>query len=504
MLLYHLNHSTHEPLHSIFIFLYSMLIIIAFTFNSLVLWATYRRTKKTENDTRPGENKTRYILIGYLCIFDVLLIFATPLTALDALSKFWPFGIETEVLCKVTKSASAAVVYSSSMLIILIAFDSFQQITCPSGKQLSSSSIFRVTTLIMLSAIGMAFPLFYFSRLIYPREINSADSTTFNTGTETSTLLGIEFGNNSNHFGNEYSTPKILLSSLTQTIPTLNPLEMYTNSEYREEHDNKSCSNINDGQEQDWSHVIYCVEDWQFGFGNQDPVNRVYYSVFSLIVQYFIPMTVISALYFQIYQKLGENGALRRFILNMADEDVRRREYQRSRGINRMLLTISVVFCFCWFPLNMIGVLLDASPDLLNDSTDLMTILFIACNIIGMSSACINPILYGLCQHGIRSGNEIIDCTKFLYSIVLTYAIILYRRTDSMKIKLQHFLVSEINEIYNEIRYLQGGQTVSTRRNINRRPSQTMELIVRPSPPDNSNLVLLQATRNMELCSHLV
>ena len=39
-----------------------------------------------------------------------------------------------------------------------------------------------------------------------------------------------------------------------------------------------------------WSEISYCVEDWRFAEDqDEDGERRIYYSVFSLVVQYAIP-----------------------------------------------------------------------------------------------------------------------------------------------------------------------------------------------------------------------
>ena len=405
MLSYYLNQSTHEPWHSIFIALYTILILMAFTFNSLVFLAACRRIQDVEH--RTGNKRTsRYILIAHLCAFDVLLTFTMPVTAVDALTKFWPFGFHTEILCKVSKSASAAVVYATSMIIILIAIDSFRQISCPTENQLSSSTIYRTTPLILLLALFMATPLFFFSRLILPGELYSAndhsikenESTTHdNLATNSNTNVEMVHGN-----ATPYDTTYILNSTNSKL-----PSNTFNTSENKEQNYEEKCPLVNHGKEMDWSHVVYCVEDWQLeSNGEHNSVNRVYYSIFSLVVQHFIPCVTVSALYYQVYRSLRQSHVIRMFILNMSDQNAQRREHERAKVINRTLLAISMVYCFCWFPLNFLGVLLDANPNIFGPSTDHMIILFMSCHLVGMSSACINPIIYGYFHEHIRDGNN--------------------------------------------------------------------------------------------------
>merc|ERR1712150_105508 len=95
--------------------------------------------------------------------------------------------------------------------------------------------------------------------------------------------------------------------------------------------------------------------------------------------------------------------AVRNSMLNQSSEETRRSNHQRERRTNRMLITISMVFCFCWLPLNLIGALMDADPYLFGSATDTMNIIFMTCHIIGMCSACINPVIYGFCNETIRT-----------------------------------------------------------------------------------------------------
>ena len=85
--------------------------------NSLVLIAMAR--------SRELRKSARNILIGLLATSDLLLSCTMPLTAIDALTKYWPFGKDTVSLCRIVKSSSAVAVYLSSMTLIAIAGDRY-------------------------------------------------------------------------------------------------------------------------------------------------------------------------------------------------------------------------------------------------------------------------------------------------------------------------------------------------------------------------------------------
>jgi len=329
-----------------------------------------------------------------------------PWTAIDALTKFWPFGFETETVCKLTKSGSAAVVYATSMIIVLIAIDSFRQVLYLDRNQLSTSTIFKITPILFSMALFMAYPLFFFSRLISPVEGNLGNNGYSNAKNESTMFLTNSSNSNADQLDGGYSVSVTHLPSTSHRLTTRNPWNEYNISDYNNETNTEKCPKVNNGEEVDWSHVVYCGEDWRFGESIQDPVNRIYYSMFGLTVQYFIPFFTISVLYCQIYRKLQQKSVLRRFILNMTNEKARRREHERAKVTNRTLITISLVFCFCWLPLNLIGTILDAKPELFSNATDQMTIIYMLCHIVGMTSACINPIIYGYFHEHIRQGND--------------------------------------------------------------------------------------------------
>ena len=54
-----------------------------------------------------------------------------------------------------------------------------------------------------------------------------------------------------------------------------------------------------------WSHIVYCVEDWS-GSEEQsgEPEQRIYYSIFSMSMQYVIPFVSMALIYLKIFYYL--------------------------------------------------------------------------------------------------------------------------------------------------------------------------------------------------------
>ncbi|XP_067631381.1 neuropeptide F receptor [Eurosta solidaginis] len=143
--------------------------------------------------------------------------------------------------------------------------------------------------------------------------------------------------------------------------------------------------------------VCFCVEDWPVSNG------RFYYSIFSLCVQYLLPILIVSAAYLGIYKQLKS-----RTVVTMQTP----RQSERGRRMHRtncLLITIALIFGISWMPLNAYNLYADMrSPEAL---TQRMIVMYAFCHMLGMSSAVTNPVLYGFLNDNFRKEFiEIIYC----------------------------------------------------------------------------------------------
>jgi hypothetical protein len=115
--LYEQNRTLSQPWYSVCILAYAILVVFAVSGNCLVLVALAR--------SRELRKSARNILIGLLATSDLLLSCTMPLTAIDVLTRYWPFGKDTENLCRMVKTSSAVAVYLSSMTLTAIAVDRY-------------------------------------------------------------------------------------------------------------------------------------------------------------------------------------------------------------------------------------------------------------------------------------------------------------------------------------------------------------------------------------------
>ncbi|KAA0190649.1 hypothetical protein HAZT_HAZT011703 [Hyalella azteca] len=137
--------------------------------------------------------------------------------------------------------------------------------------------------------------------------------------------------------------------------------------------------------------VNFCFEEWPVDHG------RGYYSVFVMLVQFFVPLLTVTISYARIVHKLK---------FRMAKTVVRngnktRKDETRNRKTNILLISIAIIFCLSWLPLNLYNIIADFSNPF-GDDTDAMLMVYAICHLLGMSSACSNPVLYGWLNDNFR------------------------------------------------------------------------------------------------------
>ncbi|XP_070507775.1 neuropeptide F receptor [Chironomus tepperi] len=157
-------------------------------------------------------------------------------------------------------------------------------------------------------------------------------------------------------------------------------------------------------------YIHYCVEDWP-----EVPflTGRVYYSIFSLTIQYFIPILVVSSAYLRIYFRLKKRIIVAQNISSV-DDRIQQRRGRRTKRTNCLLISIALIFGISWLPLNFYNLYMDLYASM-NDMkmTQTIYIIYAACHMVGMSSACSNPLLYGWLNSNFKKEfNEILCCRK--------------------------------------------------------------------------------------------
>ncbi|KAJ9598827.1 hypothetical protein L9F63_026638, partial [Diploptera punctata] len=324
------NRVIEDPAFSILIFMYSILIILGATGNSLVVCAVARK---------PAMRTARNMFIVNLAVSDLLLCLITmPLTLMEILTKYWPLG-RYPFMCKMLGTLQATSIFVSTISITAIALDRYHVIVYPTRESLQKLGAVAILGCIWITAIILASPMFFW-RTLRQHDINLPS------------------------FGIEY--------------------------------------------------IAYCLEEWPVEHG------RAYYSLFSLIVQYIVPIITVSVAYSRICRKLRyryvSSSAVgsRSKTKPCSGSSTKRKpkEDKRMRKTNSLLISISLIFCVSWLPLNIFNLVVDYwNP--FGDDRQFMMICYAVCHMMGMSSACSNPLLYGWLNDNFRKEfKEILNCFK--------------------------------------------------------------------------------------------
>ena len=379
------NVNSSDPRHVTFIVGYATLFLIVISCNLIAMLAGYRRYKKCKNDIghRNRTEPTRCILVIYLSLLGIVLGFTIPLIAVDLLTIDVLYANPNiDWMCRYTKFVPAMAIYATSMLVILIAVDSYRNICQPLKTQMTPSNSGFIFVIIILTAIIFASPLFISGQMIFIPVGNLHDNTNYPEnpvyGKLITNITYIESDQINTSMSLDLSTTP-LLSSGTQKM--------------------------------NQSHLIsICVENWNF-FDNTGSLlgdkktGRLYYSIFSLIVQYLLPFLTISILHAMVFRELKKHGQRRsQVIIQIDNVESSHTENGRMKRNTAVLATMSLVFCFCWLPQNIIYIGLDGYHDAFGSHAGTTVTISVIIHWIGMASTWINPIIYGFLNTTIRQG----------------------------------------------------------------------------------------------------
>ncbi|KAK3095186.1 hypothetical protein FSP39_011183 [Pinctada imbricata] len=152
----------------------------------------------------------------------------------------------------------------------------------------------------------------------------------------------------------------------------------------------------------------YCIEDTDL---NEE---KGAYSVASMVVQYFLPIVIVSIAHFRICNKLKYRMANQQHVVDTRSPFQKRksrRQSRRKRRTNILLASIAIIFALSWLPLNIFNILSDFRFTLFQRDINI-NLAYVVCHMLVLSSACTNPLLYGWLNENFRSEFiKILCCT---------------------------------------------------------------------------------------------
>ncbi|XP_077434904.1 neuropeptide Y receptor Y7 isoform X2 [Vanacampus margaritifer] len=167
-----------------------------------------------------------------------------------------------------------------------------------------------------------------------------------------------------------------LIMALTWTISAVLAAPLAIFREYRYE----EIPNIN-------LHFAVCFESWPHGTSR----DGVIYSLSMLLLQYIIPLAIISYAYICIWVKLK----------NHISPSTRNDAILRRKKTTKMLALVVVVFAICWLPFHVFQLASDLDLILVFNEYKLIYTVF---HIVAMCSTFANPLLYGWMNKNYRNG----------------------------------------------------------------------------------------------------
>ncbi|XP_013384821.1 prolactin-releasing peptide receptor isoform X2 [Lingula anatina] len=282
----------------IIVAVYSILIAMGVLENVFIVYIVFRR-----RHMRTVTN----IFICTLAISDItLLTFNTPLQLYYQLVKNWPFG---RVMCKVLFASFAIPIYTSTLTMLMIAFDRYRLILHPMKPRISKRTAVLLICMSNMIAFVIAIPLFIYTDLW-------------------------------------------------------------------EDDQNKSFKALMETQR-----VLCAEENWP----NKD--QKSIYTVVTFVTQFLAPLVIAIVLYGQIYLRLKN----------------RKKPSERKTRTTKILAAIVILFIICWLPWSLFSTVLILRLYYSDNTSDNYDTLYdLILKAFAVSSACINPFLYGWLNENYR------------------------------------------------------------------------------------------------------
>uniref|UniRef100_UPI00398E8F91 neuropeptide Y receptor type 2-like n=1 Tax=Pristiophorus japonicus TaxID=55135 RepID=UPI00398E8F91 len=134
--------------------------------------------------------------------------------------------------------------------------------------------------------------------------------------------------------------------------------------------------------------IVVCSEKWPSGNTRDGTI----YSVSMFILQYALPLGIISYAYIRIWIKLK----------NHISPCVRSDSHYRRRKTTKMLVMVVVVFAVCWLPFHIFQLASDLDKRIFNFAE--YKLLYTIFHVVAMCSTFANPLLYGWMTKNYRNG----------------------------------------------------------------------------------------------------
>lgn len=135
----------------------------------------------------------------------------------------------------------------------------------------------------------------------------------------------------------------------------------------------------------------YCEEHWPQHI-------KHFFTITTAIIQFIIPFTAMTFCYVVVFIRLSSRAKSR--LCNTKCSQKEEADRDRKKKVNRMLISMVLIFACCWLPLTLLNLLNDFIPHVLPD--DYCHVIFMTSHVVAMSSICYNPFLYAWLNENFR------------------------------------------------------------------------------------------------------
>uniref|UniRef100_A0A8C8SUA1 Neuropeptide Y receptor type 5 n=1 Tax=Pelusios castaneus TaxID=367368 RepID=A0A8C8SUA1_9SAUR len=399
--------SSADDLQYFLIGLYTFISLAGFMGNLLILMALIKRKQKTIIN----------ILIGNLAFSDILVVlFCSPFTLTSVLLDQWMFGT---IMCHVMPFLQCMSVLVSTLMLISIAFVRYRMVKNPLSSNLTAKHGYFLTATIWALGCTICSPLPVFHKIVDLQEtlnlealngrhlcIESWPSDSYRIAFTISLLLI------------QYILPLVCLTaSHTSVCRSVNSRLSKKENRLEENeminltlHPSKSCSS----QVQ-----LFSSSRWSFTFvrKHRKRYSKKTASVMPAILRNhrdnsgelpetsgtersqlsssskFIPGVPIC------FEMKPEENSEMQDIMTVSRSDTRIKT--RSRRVFCRLTVLILVFAVSWMPLHLFHIATDFNSNLISNRH--FKLVYCICHLLGMMSCCLNPVLYGFLNNGIKA-----------------------------------------------------------------------------------------------------
>lgn len=339
-----------------FISLYATFSIIAITVNILIASIIIRK--------RNLHNRTNLLIVNLMVADLFLAVICMPLSLLTFTRKSWPLG---SILCKLVPVAQGLSVFASSLTIAVIAIDRLLRVTSNQPQRSSRNQTLTCEVLfIWITSLILSLPQAFYQEQVqigipglyeYTKCVESSKSPLMSMYSVLITVIQL-FVPTVSLFLSYFKIKCHLRNNMSNLKPTTNVKPTTISPPTATTMSSRNCVNsdsINDS----------CGSDQQKSSfnGSQNAVNEV-----------------------------TSNSALERKF---------KKEMGRNKIVTNTLLLITASFIVTWAPWNIISIALDFTPQLLGTTEYFLEILA-ASHLLAMTSATLNPLLYGYWNPSIK------------------------------------------------------------------------------------------------------